>query len=53
MSGLSLTYILPRKGRGTIRRMVEGGRRARIARPHYPSTTLRAVPLSLRGRMAI
>ncbi len=45
--------ILPRRGRGTSRRLVEGYPRSNGS-PHswpaYPSTMLRMVPLPLRGR---
>jgi hypothetical protein len=44
--------ILPHGGRGTMRSMVEGHRRASAAHGlTYPSTTLRVVPLPVPGRI--
>ncbi len=45
--------VLPSMGRGTSRRLVEGARhlRSRFAQPQAPSTTLRAVPLPVPGRI--
>ena len=45
--------ILPGTGRGTMRSMVEGYAVSSAAHDLlYPSTTLRVVPLPLRGRIA-
>ena len=44
--------ILPGTGRGTMRSMVEGYAQSGAAYDlAYPSTTLRVVPLPLRGRI--
>jgi glycosyltransferase involved in cell wall biosynthesis len=42
--------LLTRRGRGTMRSMVEGACRIGLRRRRAPSTTLRAVPLPLRVR---
>jgi len=47
------TFLLLRRGRGTMRSMVEGVCRERRAWSSPPSTTLRAVPLPLRRRRTI
>ena len=43
--------ILPSMGSGTSRRLVEGACHTRFIRPLSPSTTLRAVPLPVPGRI--
>ena len=49
---MGVAKYLPGTGRGTIRRMVEGllSYSPSIAVTHYPTTTLRAVPLPVPGR---
>jgi hypothetical protein len=50
---LTRTTILPGTGRGTMRSMVEGYVQSNAAYDLLcPSTTLRVVPLPLRGRIA-
>ena len=47
---MAAAKILPRMGRGTIRRMVEGTLPQAPCPLRVPTTTLRAVPLPRRGR---